>query len=526
MSQLECTQTTPSPEPNALEKVKKFGFFASIASLSYVFWIVGGMELIERVAYYGVKTVAGLYATDPVSKGGLGVTMTDFGTILMAWALVQAFAPVFIGGMSDRIGYKETIALSTATKIVAYLLMAFFPTYWGFLVGAIVLALGTGIFKPGIQGTLVKSTTPQNSTMAWGLFYQMVNIGGWVGPLIAAQLRILDWQNVFYACAAIISINFFMLLLYKEPGKEERLARIAQSEAKGEVKQSLWRESIKEFRQAHLIYYTLIFSGFWFMFMSLFDVLPVHIRDWIDTTTIVSSLFGENGTDSTTWKNVLGMGPEGTTIMPEGIMNLNFGMIMLTCFIFAGVAQRLGTMNSLVVGTFLCSGALFIIGGVNVAWFLVLAIFAFSIGEMLASPTSYKLIGNIAPHDKKAMYLDFKDLPLGIGWVAESYIGPVLYDKYAAKETLSKAMLRDDYQFTASALSEIPQGEYFSYLVTASGYTDSQLTALLYEQNNIGLVWFVLATVGICSAFGLVIYGRWIISTRSSLTSEQKALVD
>jgi hypothetical protein len=317
-----------------------------------------------------------------------------------------------------------------------------------------------------------------------------------------------------------------MLLLYKEPGKAERLARAEESKATGEVKKSLWRESLHEFKQAHLIYYTLIFSGFWFMFMALFEVLPVHIRDWIDTTTIVSSLFGENGTESTTWRNALGMTPDGLSILPEGIMNLNFGMIMLTCFIFAGVAQRLGTMNSLVVGTFLCSGALFMIGGVNVAWFLVLAIFTFSMGEMLASPTSYKLIGNIAPHDKKAMYLGFKDLPLGIGWVAESYVGPMLYDKYAAKETLSKAMLCDDYQYSSAALNEIPQGEYFSYLIKASSYTDNQLTTLLYQQNNIGIVWFVMAAVGVCSAFGLVIYSRWIISARSSLTAQQKALVD
>ncbi|MGB0832915.1 MAG: MFS transporter [Psychrobium sp.] len=522
MSQ-DITSTEPADNAGTpTNTIKKLGFFASIASLSYVFWIVGGMELIERVAFYGVKTVAGLYATDPVSKGGLGVTMTDFGTILMAWALVQAFVPVFIGGLSDRIGYKETIALSTITKIAAYLLMAFFPTYWGFMVGAIVLALGTGIFKPGIQGTLVKATNPQNSTMAWGMFYQMVNIGGWVGPLIAAQLRILDWQNVFYACAAIISLNFVMLLLYKEPGKEEREARLAAQTDK----KSLWRESIQEFKQAHLIYYTVIFSGFWFMFMALFDVLPVHIRDWIDTTTIVATLFGEGGTDSMAWRSVLGMDSDGMTILPEGMMNLNFGMIMLTCFIFAALAQRLGTMNSLVVGTFLCSGALFIIGGVNVAWFLVLAIFAFSVGEMLASPTSYKLIGNIAPDDKKAMYLGFKDLPLGIGWVAESYIGPMLYDKYAAKETLAKAMLSDKYQQTSEALAAIPQGEYFMHLVAMSGQTEQQMTQILYEQNNIGVVWFVMGAIGIASAFGLVIYSKWIISARSSLSSEQKELVD
>ena len=41
-----------------LTDVKQLGLWASIASLSYVFWIVGGMEMVERLAYYGVRAVA------------------------------------------------------------------------------------------------------------------------------------------------------------------------------------------------------------------------------------------------------------------------------------------------------------------------------------------------------------------------------------------------------------------------------------------------------------------------------------
>ncbi len=51
-----------------------------------------------------------------------------------------------------------------------------------------------------------------------------MNIGGFLGPLVAAQLRQLEWKYVFFACAAIISANFILLLLYKEPGRDERLA--------------------------------------------------------------------------------------------------------------------------------------------------------------------------------------------------------------------------------------------------------------------------------------------------------------
>ena len=249
-----------------LEDVQQLGLFAAIGSLGYVFWVVGGMEMIERLAYYGVRAVSGLYATAPLSEGGLGVSAVDLGSIFFIWALFQSLVPALIGGLSDRLGYKLTIFISTVVKIVAYLIMAFYPSYEGFVIGAIILATGTGIFKPGIQGTLVKTTNRQNSSMAWGIFYQTVNIGGWMGPLLAAQLRQLAWSNLFFACAAIISINFLLLLIYKEPNIEERLERKRSIEA-GETKQEnlIW-ESLKELAQPTLWVFLVIMMGFWFMF--------------------------------------------------------------------------------------------------------------------------------------------------------------------------------------------------------------------------------------------------------------------
>ncbi|MEZ4265714.1 MAG: MFS transporter [Myxococcota bacterium] len=256
-----------------------------------MFWICGGMEMIERLAYYGVKAVAVLYAKDPASNGGLGVTMSDFGTILMVWALIQSILPVFTGGLSDRYGYKETIFASTVVKIAGYLVMALFPTYTGFFCGAALLAAGTAIFKPGIQGTLVKATKRENSSMAWGIFIRTVNIGGFLGPLVAGYMRKMEWRHVFLSCAAIISLNFLMLLLYKEPGKAERIERAAAEKSGGVARRSLISESLDELMKPHVWVYLLIFSGFWFMFNALFDVLPAHIEEWVDTRDIVHTLF-------------------------------------------------------------------------------------------------------------------------------------------------------------------------------------------------------------------------------------------
>ncbi len=501
--------TTTTDSANDLTEVKQLGLWASIASLSYVFWLVGGMELVERLAYYGVKSSAALYAQAPASAGGLGITMGDFGIILMIWALLQTFVPVFTGGISDRIGYKETIFLSTLMKIGGYLLMGFFPSFWGFLAGALLLASGTGVFKPGIQGTLVLATRRDNSSMAWGIFYQTVNIGGFLGPLMAVHLRQLAWENVFFACAAIISLNFLLLLAYKEPGKAQRLERQAKIK-RGELSQpALWRDAWQELKKPIVFWYMIVFSGFWFLFNALFDVLPVHINEWVDTSVIVTDLFGPEGTQNGFAQFWLGLDNSGTRVMPEGMLNLNAGMIMTSCFLIAALTARFRITSAMVAGALASIAAFVIIGSSNLAWAMVFAIALFSLGEMMISPKKNEFMGNIAPEGKKAMYLGFVMLPQGIGWGLEGYWGPKLYEIYASKETFSRQLLAQE-GLTPEAIAAIPHGEAFTTLVRHTGETAQVVTQSLYQMHNIGFAWYLIAAIGSLSALGILLYGRWL----------------
>jgi len=512
------TDTPPNatpPEPGLeassraeLEDVQQLGLWAGIASLGTIFWIVGGMEMVERLAYYGVKAVATLYAKDPVSKGGLGVTMTEFGNILMVWAFVQTIVPAFTGGLSDRYGYKETIAASTVVKIMGYLVMAFFGTYNGFFAGAILLATGTAIFKPGLQGTLVKVTDRRNSSLAWGIFYQTVNVGGFLGPLVAGHMRKMAWSNVFFACAAIICLNFLLLLTYKEPDKEWRLEQARQRKAGGAAQKSLWRESFAELKKPHLWTYLLVFSGFWFMFNALFDVLPAHLDDWVDTTDIVHTFFGTGGTDSDFVKFFVVMSSDGKRIQPEGMLNVNAGLIMITCFLVAWASGKLKAVNSMILGTLLATASMLVFGATTAGWMAIMAITVFSVGEMLSSPKFLEFIGNFAPRDKKAMYLGFSQIPLAIGWTLEGKFGTMLYDHYASKERFAREILVEK----GISLDTIPQGEGFTKLVEVLGQTPQQVTDMLYATHQVGMVWYIMAVIGLVTAVGIWAYGKWILT--------------
>jgi proton-dependent oligopeptide transporter, POT family len=500
-----------APEKDSLADVAQLPLWPALKSLSYVFWIVGAMEMIERLAYYGVAAVRTLYLRDPLDKGGLALTENSYGTILMVWAFAQSGVPVLTGGLSDRYGYKETIFLSTVVKITGYLTMAFFPSYWGFFAGAMLLATGTAIFKPGIQGTLVNSTRRENSSMAWGVFYQTVNIGGFIGPLVAGVMRKLAWRNVFLACAAIICVNFLLLLVYKEPGKAARLERQRDEKDRKVARRSLVADSIEELVKPHVWTYLLVFSGFWFMFNTLFDVLPNHIEDWVDTRGLVDALFGAAPAHP---NPVVGffvdLNKEGTEILPEGMLNIDAGLIMTTCFLFAWLSGKMKAITSMVVGTLLSTLGLFLSGYSALGWISMTAIAVFAVGEMLSSPKFSEFIGNFAPPDKKAMYLGFSQIPLALGWSLEGKVGPSIYGAMGSKDMFARQMLAE--KGLPSDLAAVPQGKAFDKLVEVLGQAPWDVTKMLYDRHHSSIagVWYIMGAVGIVSALGIWLYGSWI----------------
>jgi hypothetical protein len=241
-------------------------------------------------------------------------------------------------------------------------------------------------------------------------------------------------------------------------------------------------------------------------------VLPKYVDDWVQTAPMVRFLFGPGGTQSGFWKFVLGLDGNGSTIQPEGIVNINSALIMFTCFLVAGLSAKMRATTSLLVGTIFIVSALVVFGLSNLVGFAFLAMVLFSFGEMLASPKFSEFLGNIAPPDKKAMWIGFSQAPILIGWTLEGILGPVLYQVFSSKDDFARQMLREQYGFTVNQVSKsaIHVGEAFKKLVEVSGKTPDELTQLLYNSHHVGMTWICFAAVGLLSAVMIFFYGQWV----------------
>ena len=78
--------------------------------------------------------------------------------------------------------------------IVSYYLLGQFTSLPGFFLAFMFVAVGAAIFKPVVVGTVARVTDDSNSSTGFGIFYMMVNIGGFVGPIVAGIVRGWGWE--------------------------------------------------------------------------------------------------------------------------------------------------------------------------------------------------------------------------------------------------------------------------------------------------------------------------------------------
>ena len=473
----------------AAEPAKPAGLFAQLGQMPQAFWMVNVMEMIERLAYYGVRVVVPIYIAQADEPGGLHFSMAQKGLIYACWAAVQAGVPVFSGGFADRLGYKKTIAVATSITILGYILMATLRDFVPFLLAACTVGLGTAIFKPGLQGTLVRTLDEKTSSVGWGTFYMVVNIGGFLGPPLAHFLNGISWPMVFFGSATILSLNFLMLFTYPPVS-----AGGVQRGGPWEIIKLTFSNLVKP----KLISFILIMSGFWLMFMQLFDLLPNFIVDWTDSRAIVQALHLPAMFTSET--------PRGVMIAQEWMINANAGLIVLCVVFVSWIASRMKRVHSIFVGICISSIGLLVAGFSMAGALCILGILCFSLGEMLSSPKMNEYLGVIAPEGQKGLYMGYANMPFAIGWVIGSLAGGSLYEKMGEKASLALRHL----ELNGGVPEGVVRTNAMEALQRATGLDANAATRMLWDTYHPYRVWLPFVALGFAAAVGIWIYSRWI----------------
>ncbi|MCE5247309.1 MFS transporter, partial [bacterium] len=137
-----------------------------------VFWLANVMELFERAAYYGLNSVLGVYL---VSELKFDVQAVGF-LQSVVYAAVYV-VPILGGALADRYGYRRMLLVAFSLLAAGYFAAGGASSYGVVFVFLLLMALGAGLFKPIISGTLARTTDEKTSAIGFGIYYWMINLG-------------------------------------------------------------------------------------------------------------------------------------------------------------------------------------------------------------------------------------------------------------------------------------------------------------------------------------------------------------
>jgi proton-dependent oligopeptide transporter, POT family len=467
------------------------------------FWYANAMELFERWAFYGFYMLFALYLTGSTDQGGLGFSQTQKGMMMGVGTAILYILPLITGAIADRIGYRKTLFIAYSLYTLAFLMMPMFHTYSSVFVLYLFLAVGAALFKPIISATIAKTTNNETSSIGFGIFYMMVNIGAFIGPFVTSFFRKYSWDYVFFASAAVIAFNFVLLiLLFKEPANDNK--RDQPLSISGELKRLFGNifEALSDWR---FFLFLLIIAGFWTMYYQLFLSLPIFIDQWGNTHPVYNFL-------NSVWPWLAAkMGSADGTIPAELMVNADAGFIILLQIVVSAIVMRYKPLKAMTAGILIASLAMGLCFSTQNGLLMLSFLMLFSLGEMSSSPKITEYIGRIAPPNKTALYMGCSFIPVAIGSLFAGFVSGNVYEAMSDKISLAQreVVARN---FQVPQISEhFSQNDYLYAAAQKMGMSSDQFTQFLWDKYHPSSIWMVITGIGTVAAILLFLYDQYVV---------------
>ncbi len=464
------------------------------------FWVANTMELFERWAWYGMFMLLALYLTGSKDTGALGFTQEQKGYLMGPVVAILYFLPVITGAIADRYGYKRVLIVAYIILASGYFFMGIFKTYFSVYVVFLYVAVGAALFKPIISATIAKTTDDETSSIGFGIFYMMVNIGAFIGPVVASKMRENNWQFIFITSSIVILVNMIIVLLFfKEPERKK------STEPLGESILTIFKNIRTALSDIKLLLFLIIIIGFWSMYNQLFYTLPIFIDQWMDTSVVYNFIYSF----APGFAKAVGT-PEGT-IAPEMMSNLDAMYIVIFQILVSAIVMKFKPLNAMMSGILVNAIGLSLTFYTNNPFFLFFSILIFGLGEMASSPKIIEYIGKIAPKEKVALYMGASFIPMAGGNFFAGILSGDVYGSMSDKITL----LQKEVTARGFSIPEISdtftQNNYIHRACELMGMNEHELTQFLWNTYDPSKIWVVFGGIGLATVILLFLYDKLIL---------------
>jgi len=324
-----------------------------------------------------------------------GLSMTVIGTLFLIGGICTALTQVLGGMLSDKFGRRNLMIFAVATRLLLYSIMAILiwqeAPVWS-IVTAFITGQSTGIMvRPAIAAMVADLSPKEKLTESYGLMRVGANVGWAAGPALGGYLvTFLPYSWLFGIAALTNLIALVLTLLFiKESfrGTSERIGL-----------RSMY--SIATDRNF------LIFTGLSLLVFltmgQLGSTLSVFTVDRIGFSTAQYGL----------------------------LLTMNGIIVVVLQYPVARFIDRFRRAPGLILGSFLYGIGYLAMGWVtNMGWALS-AIFVITLGEIIFSPLTLTVIGELSPEDKRGRYMGFFGLSQSLSMSLGPLFGGLLLDAF------------------------------------------------------------------------------------------------
>jgi dipeptide/tripeptide permease len=440
------------------------------------FWTANVVELFERAAYYAMASFMVIYLKENL---GMSPTTATFLNATILWGLIY-FLPIVSGTLADKFGYKRSLSFAFVMISIGYFILGNVQKFWPGIIGAkaaqtvdfavpvilgvVLIGIGGSIVKPCIAGT-VQRTAGTRATLAFGIFYMVINIGSITGRSVSYFIRtslgipaIFTYVSTIFALIGLVIVLF----IYKEPQFVSDGRKDGQTVKKRTMGEALLGIFVV-LRNIKFVFFLIVIGLFWFLYIQLYNLMPLFMRH-IDPKAPMELYTLANPIMIVCFQMLITKLSKKWT----PIKSIMFGVGVTTVGMAMNVLPPLlsGDVKHMVN-----------IAGLAVPFagiFLIVSIASMATGEMMASPRIYEYLGAIAPKGQEGLFMGYANLPIALASMIGGPIGGRMFEKYISEP--AKAGRTPDYI----------------------------------------RMWVIIAGIGIVSLVGLAFYDAWLKRSQKS----------
>jgi len=177
--------------------------------------LIGGVCLAHMVSHYNMVLLAPLFV---FIRADFGVSYTELGLALTAFAVVSTFLQTPVGFLVDRIDARLCLIGGLLLGSCAIAAAALIDWYWAFIAAYAVLGVANTVYHPADYALLSENVAPERLTQVFSYHTCAGMIGSALAPFTLLYMQSLyGWRGAYLGAAAFGVVAALVLIAQREP---------------------------------------------------------------------------------------------------------------------------------------------------------------------------------------------------------------------------------------------------------------------------------------------------------------------